>query len=113
MTKALQLPGKGRINGKKRIPLIAAGAVLGIGFIAFLISLLLRVDLEGARQTALNAVGGGQIVGQSVDREGFWSEYSFQIAHDNARYEVEVASFGNLTELESDWDTHWEWGDWD
>lgn len=52
-------------------------------------------------------------MGQSVDREGFWNEYSFQISNNGTWYEVELDSFGQVTELESDWDRDWSHGRWD
>ena len=113
MTKELQLRGT-RLDGKKKKILLAAGAAaLGILGIAFLASLLLRVDMDQAREIALSAAGGGDIVGQSVDREGFWNEYSFQISNNGAWYEVELDSFGQVTELESGWDRDWSHGRWD
>ena len=49
MTKELQLRGT-RLDGKKKKILLAAGAAaLGILGIAFLASLLLRVDMDQAR----------------------------------------------------------------
>ena len=99
MTKELQLRGT-RLDGKKKKILLAAGAAaLGILGIAFLASLLLRVDMDQAREIALSTAGGGDIVGQSVDREGFWNEYSFQISNNGTWYEVELDSFDQVTEL--------------
>ena len=86
MTKELQLRGT-QLDGKKKKILLAAGAaVLGIAGIVFLASLLLRVDMDRAREIALSAAGGGEIVGQSVDREGFWNEYSFQISNNGYNF---------------------------
>ena len=69
--------------------------------------------MDRAREIALSAAGGGDIVGQGVDREGFWNEYSFQISNNGTWYEVELDSFGQVTELESDWDRDWSHGRWD
>ena len=113
MTKELQLREARLGKEKKRVLLIAGAVVLGIAVIAFLASLLLRVDMDHAREIALSAAGGGEIVGQSVDREGFWNEYSFQISNNGAWYEVELDSFGQVTELESDWDRGWGQSRWD
>ena len=113
MTKELQLRGTQLGGKKKKIFLAAGAAVLGIAGIVFLASLLLQVDMDRAREIALSAAGGGKIVGQSVDREGFWTEYSFQISNDGAWYEVELDSFGQVTELESDWDRGWSQNRWD
>ncbi|MBM6681965.1 hypothetical protein [Pseudoflavonifractor capillosus] len=113
MTKELQLRGT-QLDGKKKKILLAAGAaVLGIAGIVFLASLLLRVDMDHAREIALSAADGGEIVGQSVDREGFWNEYSFQISNNGTWYEVELDSFGQVTELESGWDQSWDYDRWD
>ena len=114
MTKELQLREARLGKGKKRALLIAGAVVLGIAVIVFLASLLLRVDVDHARELALSAAGGGEIVGQSVDREGFWNEYSFQISNNGAWYEVELDSFGRVTELESNWNHNggqdrWDW----
>ena len=68
--------------------------VLGICVIAFLASLLLRVDMDHAGRSLSAAGGRGEIVGQSVDREGFWNEYSFQVSNNGTWYEVELDSFG-------------------
>ena len=112
MTKELQLREARLGKGKKRVLLIAGAVVLGIAVIAFLTSLL-RVDMDHAREIALSAAGGGEIVGQSVDREGFWNEYSFQISNNGAWYEVELDSFGQVTELESGLDQSWDYDRWD
>ena len=55
MTKELQLR-EARLG--KRVLLIAGAVVLGIAVIAFLASLLLRVDMDHAREIALSAAGG-------------------------------------------------------
>lgn len=112
MTKELQLPRK-QFRGKKRIVLLVGAVVLGLALVGFLASLLLRVSVERAREIALSAAGGGQVMAQSVDREGFWSEYSFEISNNGVWYEVEVNSFGHVTELESSqfdgWEKGWHW----
>lgn len=113
MTKELQLRSKQWMGGKKKVLLAAGGAVLGLGALAFLASLMLRVDLDGAREIALTAAGGGEIVEQSVDREGFWNEYSFQITNNGAWYEIELDGFGRITELESSWNQNRGHGRWD
>ena len=113
MTKELQLREARLGKGKQRVLLIAGAVVLGIAVIAFLASLLLRVDMDRAREIALSAAGGGEIVGQSVDREGFWNEYSFQISNNGAWYEVELDSFGQVTELESGGDQSCDYDRWD
>ena len=104
MTTQLRLPQR-RLSGTKRILFLVAGVVLGLALVGFAASLLLRVSAERAREIALSATGGGQVMAQSIDREGFWNEYSFQISNNGAWYEVEVDSFGTVTELESSWDS--------
>ena len=58
MTKELQLREARLGKGKKRVLLIAGAVVLWIAAIAFLASLLLRVDMDHAREIALSAAGG-------------------------------------------------------
>ena len=99
-----------QLSGKKKILAIAAICVVGIAGIAFAASLLLRVDVIRAREIALVASGGGEVVGQEIDREGLWNEYSFHIRNGDTRYEVEIDPFGAVAGLESgpaygrDWD---------
>lgn len=82
--------------------LIIAGVVVIIVLAAALIgSLALRVDVAQARETALTAAGGGEVVGQEIDQEGLWNEYSFDIVNGDTRYEVDVNAFGKVTGLES------------
>lgn len=49
----------------------------------------------------LAAAGGGEVVGQEIDQEGLWNEYSFDITNGDTWYEVEVNAFGKVTGLES------------
>lgn len=55
---------------------IAAIVVLAAVLIG---SLALRVDVAQARETALAAAGGGEVISQEIDQEGLWNEYSFDI----------------------------------
>lgn len=87
---------------KKVRALVMAGSVVVVVLAAVLIgSLVLRVDVAKARETALAAAGGGEIMGQEIDQEGLWNEYSFDIVNGNTWYEVEVNAFGRVTGLES------------
>lgn len=101
------------ISGKVRV-LIIAGMVVVVMLAAALIgSLALRVDAAQAREAALDAVGGGEVIGQEIDREGFWNEYSFDIMNGDTWYEVEISTFGTVTGLESRQsgsgsDGHWD-----
>lgn len=89
------------LSGKVRA-LVIAGIVVVVVLVAVLIgSLALRVDAAEARETALAAAGGGEVVGQEIDQEGLWNEYSFDIMNGDTRYEVEVNAFGKVTGLES------------
>mgnify|MGYP000248014192 CR=1 FL=1 len=82
--------------------LVVAGIVVAAVLATALIgSLVLQVDAAKARETALTAAGGGEVVGQEIDREGLWSEYSFDIINGSTCYEVEVNTFGKVTGLES------------
>ena len=87
---------------KKVRALIIAGAAVVVVLVAVLVgSLALRVDVTEARETALAAAGGGEVVGQEIDQEGLWNEYSFDITNGDMWYEVEVNAFGLVTSLES------------
>lgn len=94
--------------------LMIAGIVVVVVLVAALIgSLALRVDVSKARETALAAAGGGEVVGQEIDQEGLWNEYSFDILNGDTRYEVEINAFGKVTGLESNQGgygsySHWE-----
>ena len=82
--------------------LVIAGIVVVVVLAAALVgSLALRVDVAQARETALAAAGGGEVVGQELDQEGLWNEYSFDILNGDTRYEVEINAFGKVTGLES------------
>lgn len=89
---------------------IAVAVVLGAVVIG---SLALRVDGAQAREIALAAAGGGEIVGQEIDQEGLWNEYSFDIMDGDTWYEVEVNAFGRVTGLESSWGGYGSDGGWD
>ncbi len=77
---------------------IAAIVVLAAVLIG---SLALRVDVTQARETALAAAGGGEVISQEIDQEGLWNEYSFDIMNGDMWYEVEINAFGSVTGLES------------
>lgn len=90
-----------KLSGKVRA-LVITGIVVVVVLVAALIgSLALRVDVAEARETALAAAGGGEVVGQEIDQEGLWNEYSFDITNGDTWYEVEVNAFGRVTGLES------------
>lgn len=54
-----------------------------------------------ARETALAAAAGGEVISQEIDQEGLWNEYSFDIMNGDMWYEVEINAFGSVTGLES------------
>lgn len=82
--------------------LILAGIAVAVVLVAGLIgSLLLQVDVVQAREAALAVTGGGEIVSQEIDGEGFWNEYSFDIVNGTTWYEVEINAFGEVTGMES------------
>lgn len=89
------------LSGKVRALIIAGIAVVVILAAVLIVSLVLRVDVAEAQETALAAAGGGEIVSQEIDQEGLWSEYSFDIVNGDTWYEVEVSAFGSVTGLES------------
>ena len=76
-------------------------------------SLALRADVAEARETALLAAGGGEVIGQEIDQEGLWNEYSFDIVNDTMWYEVEVNAFGRVTSLESGQSGYGDYNHWD
>lgn len=94
-----------KLTGKTRTLAIAGAVIVAAAAITLAASLLLRVDAAGARAAALSAVGGGEVVGQELDREGFWTEYTYHIRSGGGWYEVEVNPFGAVTGLES---SHWD-----
>lgn len=90
-----------KISGKSRALIIAGAAVVVLLVVGLVASLVLSVNVAEAREIALATAGGGEIVGQEIDREGLWNEYSFDIMNGNTWYEVEVNAFGSVTGLES------------
>lgn len=59
-------------SSKKVRTLIIAGITVVVVLVAVLIgSLALRVDVTEARETALAAAGGGEVVAQEIDKRGF------------------------------------------
>lgn len=95
---------------KKVRALILAGVAVVIMLAAVLIgSLALRVDVSKAREAALAAAGGGEIIGQEIDQEGLWNEYSFEIRNGDTWYEVDVNAFGRVTGLESSQGGYGHW----
>lgn len=89
------------LSGKVRALVIAGIVVVVILAAALIGSLALRVDVVEARETALAAAGGGEVVSQEIDQEGLWNDYSFDIMNGDTWYEVEVNAFGKVTGLES------------
>lgn len=98
-----------KLSGKSRALVIAGAAVVVVLVIGLVASLVLRVDVVKAREIALATVGGGEIVGQEIDQEGLWSEYSFDILNGETRYEVELNAFGSVTSLESNQGGYRHW----
>ena len=101
------------LSGKVRALLIAGIAAVVVLAAVLTGSLALRVDAAQAQEKALAAAGGGEVVGQEIDQEGPWNEYSFDIVNGDVWYEVEVNAFGRVNGLESgqagygDY-SHWE-----
>ena len=85
----------------KKLVGIGVGAVAVLAVLALVAIFALRVDSAEARQIALDAAGGGEVVSQEVSREGLWNEYSYGIVNRDTWYDIEVSGFGNVTEMES------------
>ena len=101
------------LSGKVRALVIAGMAVIVLLAAALIGSLATRVDVAQARETALAAAGGGEVVGQEIDREGLWNEYSFDIVNGGTWYEVEANAFGKVTGRESSQGGYGGYGHWD
>lgn len=85
----------------KKIIAIVIGAAGALAVIALAAIFALRVDSAEARQIALDAAGGGEVVAQEVSSEGLWNEYSYEIVNGDTWYDIEVSGFGSVTEMES------------
>lgn len=85
----------------KKIIAIVIGAAGALAVIALAAIFTLRVDNGEARQIALDAAGGGEVVSQEVSSEGLWNEYSYEIVNGDTWYDIEVSGFGSVTEMES------------
>ena len=85
----------------KKLAGIVVAAVAVLIIVAVVAIFALRVDSAEARQIALNAAGGGEIVTQEVSSEGLWNEYSYGIVNGDTWYDIEISGFGNITEMES------------
>ena len=85
----------------KKLVGIGVGAVAVLAVLALVAIFALRVDSAEARQIALDAAGGGEVVSQETSSEGPWNEYSYQIVNGDTWYDIEISGFGNITELES------------
>ena len=62
---------------------------------------ILRIDAGEARQIALDAAGGGEVIRQEVSSEGLWNEYSYVIVNGDTWYDIEITGFGSIEEMES------------
>ena len=89
------------LSKQVRALIIAGAAVVVVLAVVLIGSLALRADVTEAREAALSAAGCGEVVGQEIDQEGLFTEYSFDIVDDTMWYEVEVNAFGRVTSLES------------
>lgn len=101
------------LTGKMRTLVIAGGAAAAVLVVVLIGSLVLRAGVDDAREAALSAAGGGEVIGQEIDQEGLWNEYSFDILNGDTWYEVEVNAFGWVTGLESERGGYWNGGHWD
>ena len=89
------------LSGTVRTLLLIGIAAIVVLAAVLIGSLALRVDVTQARETALAAAGGGEVISQEIDQEGLWNEYSFDIMNGDMWYEVEINAFGSVTGLES------------
>ena len=101
------------LSGKARTLVIAGGAVVVVLVAVLIGSLVMQVDVAKAREIALAAAGGGEVVGQEFEQEGLWNEYSFDIMNGDTWYEIEVNAFGRVTNLESSRGGYGNYGHWD
>ena len=101
------------LSGKMRALIIGGSTVVVVLAVVLIGSLVLRVDAAEARETALSAAGGGEVVGEEIDREGLWNEYSFAILNGGTWYEVEINAFGQVTGLESGQGGYGHYEHWD
>lgn len=101
------------LSGKVPTLVIAGIMVVAVLTAVLIGSLALRVDAAEARETALAAAGGGEVVSQEIDQEGLWNEYSFHIMDGDTWYEVEVNAFGHVTGLESRQGEYGSYEHWD
>ena len=85
----------------KKLAGIVVAVVAVLIIVAVVAIFALRVDSAEARQIALNAAGGGEIVTQEVSSQGLWNEYSYGIVNGDTWYDIEISGFGNITEMES------------
>ena len=69
--------------------------------IALILIFALRVDGNEARQIALEASGGGEVIQETRESEGLWNEYEFVIQNGDTWYSIEIGGFGRITEMES------------
>lgn len=101
------------LSKKARVLVVGGIAVVVLAGAAGIGSVVFQVDMAQARETALNTVGGGEVVSQEMDREGLWNEYSFDILNGQTRYEVEVNAFGQVTGMETNQGGYAPQGHWD
>ena len=65
----------------KKLVGIGVGAAAALAVVALAAVFALRVDSAEARQIALDAAGGGEVVAHEVSSEGLWNEYSYEIVN--------------------------------
>ena len=80
----------------KKLVGIGVGAAAALAVVALAAVFALRVDSAEARQIALDAAGGGEVVAQEVSSEGLWNEYSYEIVNGDTWYDIEAVSYTHL-----------------
>lgn len=101
------------LNKNIRILVLAGIGLAAVAAVAFILALIMRADVSKARESALAATGGGEVIGQEIDQEGLWNEYNFHIVNGDTWYEIEVNAFGRVTSLESNRGGSGSYGHWD
>ena len=61
----------------------------------------LRINNIEAQNIALQKTGGGEIINEKIDIDGLLNDYSYTIRNGENWYNIEINSFGKITEFEN------------